>query len=360
MQLYNLGKVGWQDSQLIYHALAELGREALVLVSPTSPYVCIGFFQDMAHEVDVGFCQAEQIPIFRREVGGGAVYLDGDQLFFQLVLHPENPLAPAGKEAFYRKFLQPVINVYRQIGVAAQFRPVNDIVAAGRKISGTGVGEIGKSIVLVGNLIFDFNYEMLARVLKVPDEKFRGRLEKTMAQNLSTVRREVGETAAARLTEERLNSLMAAEFQKLLGPLKPAQIDAPLRARMQALEARMTGNAWLYRNRRPGAGRAVRIRAGLTMVHRIHKAAGGLMRADFELREDKLTGLAISGDFFCYPARAIRRFEKKLEGLSLDAVKSVVEELYADRDFEIPGVRVDDWVMLLKGEKYGSKTGGHH
>ena len=78
MQLYKLGKVPWQESQLIYHALAKLGREALCLVSPSAPYVCIGFHQDVAQEVDLDFCQANNIPVFRREVGGGAVSFGSD------------------------------------------------------------------------------------------------------------------------------------------------------------------------------------------------------------------------------------------------------------------------------------------
>ena len=86
MELYNPGKVPWHESQLIYHALAKLGREALSLVSPATPYVCIGFHQDAEQEVDLDYCKAHGIPVFRREVGGGAVYLDGHQLFYQIIL----------------------------------------------------------------------------------------------------------------------------------------------------------------------------------------------------------------------------------------------------------------------------------
>ncbi|MBW2087211.1 MAG: lipoate--protein ligase family protein, partial [Deltaproteobacteria bacterium] len=160
MELYNLGKVPWQESQLIYHALARLGRESLVLVSPASPYVCVGFHQGLDQELDLEFCQANDIPVFRREVGGGTVYLDGDQLFYQLILHRDNPIAPLKKEAFYREFLEPVVNTYRRIGIQAEYKPVNDVIVSGRKISGTGVGEIGDCLVFVGNLILDFNYEM--------------------------------------------------------------------------------------------------------------------------------------------------------------------------------------------------------
>ena len=71
MKLYNLGKIPWLESQLIYHALAHMGQEALSLVSPAAPYVCIGFHQDVEQEVDLEFCKSKQIPVFRRDLGGG-------------------------------------------------------------------------------------------------------------------------------------------------------------------------------------------------------------------------------------------------------------------------------------------------
>ncbi len=176
MKLYNLGKVPWEQSQLIYHSLAELGQEALSLVSPATPYVCVGFHQDASQEVDLDYCKANGIPVFKRDLGGGAVYLDGGQLFFHLILHRDNPAAPKRREAFYQKFLQPVVNVYRQIGISAEYKPVNDVITGKRKISGTGVGEIGDCVVFVGNLILDFDYQMMSRVLNVPDEKFRDKV----------------------------------------------------------------------------------------------------------------------------------------------------------------------------------------
>ncbi len=235
MHLYDLGKQTWQDSQLLYHALAELGREGLILLSPSSPYVCIGFHQDPAKEVDLDYCRRRGIPVFRRDVGGGAVYLDGNQLFFQLVLRADDPRIPAAREVFYRKFLEPVVSVYRRLGIAAEYKPINDVIAGARKISGSGVGEIGPSIVFVGNLIVDFNYEMMARVLKVPDEKFRDKVHKTLKENLSTIRRELGAEQADAWTDQRLNRLLVEEFEKLLGPLAPQGVDSELRAKADEL-----------------------------------------------------------------------------------------------------------------------------
>jgi lipoate-protein ligase A len=189
LELFNLGKVPWLETQLIYHALADLGREALTLVSPATPYVCI--------------------PVFRRNLGGGAVYLDGNQLFFHLILHRDNPAIPYGKISFYKKFLQPVIDVYRHIGIAADYKPVNDVLVEHRKISGTGAAEIGACIVFVGNLIVDFDYDMMSRVLKVPDEKFRDKVHQTIKANLTTIRRELGDEKSGQWSDTRLNDLMA-------------------------------------------------------------------------------------------------------------------------------------------------------
>ena len=348
MELYNLGKVPWQETQLIYHALAELGRESLVLVSPASPYVCIGYHQDVTHEVDTDFCKQNHIPIFRRKVGGGAVYLDGDQLFFHLILSRKNPAIPLSKNAFYQKFLQPIVNIHHRIGIPAEYKPVNDIIVNSRKISGTGVGEIGECIVFVGNLIIDFNYKMMSSILKVPDEKFRDKIRKTIEDNMTTIQREWGDNKESEHWDEsKLNTLMAEEFGKLLGSLKPSTKDEALISKMTEMDSQMNTDTWLYRKGKPAAMRSVKIRSGVEVAHRMHKAPGGLIRADFEVRDGQLSGVSISGDFFCYPKGAITRLESMLEGTSTVETQKVLEKFCSQQDIEIPGVDLQDWIKVL-------------
>jgi lipoate-protein ligase A len=347
MRLYNLGKVPWQESQLIYHALAETNQEALSLVSPATPYVCIGFHQDVDQEVDLAYCNAKGIPVFRRDLGGGAVYLDGDQLFFHLILHKDNPALPWKKENFYRKFLEPVIQVYRRLGIPAEYKPVNDVVTGERKISGTGVGEIGDCVVFVGNLILDFDYEEMSRVLKVPDEKFRDKVHKTLKDNLTTIRRELGKEGAKACDEARLNAMMAEEFGKVIGPVEACGKDEVLSKRMTALQAKMTSDAWLYRKGRKVASRDVKIRAGVNILHRAYKASGGLIRADFEVADGRFGEVSLSGDFFCFPQGAVVRLEEDLKGHPTSEVRRIVNSFYSDQTVETPGIGVDDWMQVL-------------
>lgn len=348
MKLYNLGKVPWQDSQLIYHALAAMGREGLSLVSPAAPYVCIGFHQDINQEIDLDFCRKNQIPVFRRDLGGGAVYLDGDQLFFHLILRRTNPLIPPNKAVFYRKFIQPVVEVYRRIGIEAEYKPINDVVVNHRKISGTGVGEIGECVVFVGNLIVDFNYEMMSRVLKVPDEKFRDKLHRSLADNLSTIRRELGEEKARQWSEARLNDLMKEEFEKLVGPMVPETPDAALKEAMADVHRSLSNQEWLFQKGKQQAfGRDVKISAGAKVVHRLHKAPGGLIRADVEITGDRFGRVSLSGDFFCFPQNAVARLEDRLSGKPVADSGRLLEEFYRDSSVETPGIDIADWIELL-------------
>lgn len=348
MELFNLGKVSWAESQLIYHALGELNREALSLVSPATPYVSIGFHQDVDQEVDLEYCRAHHIPVFRREVGGGAVFLDGSQLFFQLIIRRDNPLAPLRLESFYRKFLDPVIQVHRRLGIPAEYRPINDLVVHGRKISGTGAGEIGDCVVFVGNLILDFDYETMSRVLRVPDEKFREKVKKAIRENLSTIRAELGVEAAARYLEADFNVMMAEEFAKVLGPLEPAQVDDELTGMMRNLEARMINKDWLHRQGKRVSGRQVKVRAGLEVFHRLHQAKGGLIRVDGAVADGCYRQVTVSVDFFVHPQKDISRLEQFLEGRPVADVEAILAEFFAGCNFDPPGVTRDDWLAVLK------------
>ena len=231
MDLYNLGTVDWLDSQLLYHALAYLGREGLILLQPGTPYVSLGFHQDANQEVEMDYLEEQGIPIFRREVGGGAVYLDRGQLFYQLVLRADRPDVPASKDAFYRKFLGPVVETFREMGVEATFKPVNDIIVNNRKISGNGAAEINDMMILVGNFLIDFNYEMMAKSLRVPDEKFRDKVQKSMAAALTTLTQELDQPP----TIETLSERLVARYIPLLGEFQPREVDAELRAEADRL-----------------------------------------------------------------------------------------------------------------------------
>jgi lipoate-protein ligase A len=347
MDFYYLDKVSWQHSQALYHAAAYLNKEALFILRPATPYVSIGFHQDAVQEVDLDFTRENEIPVFRREVGGGAVYLDSGQLFYQLIVHKERTEIPENKIELYRRFLIPVVETYREFGVDAEYKPVNDILANGRKISGNGAAEINDMVVIVGNFILDFNYEMMSKCLRVPNEKFRDKLYKTLQDNLSTMLRETGSLPDVR----KLGDALAERYESLLGPMKlKTSPDADLITKANALLRERDTDEWLFANdRRLTDKRQVKIRDGVYVVQNVLKAPGGLIRVTAVSVNDRLHDVHISGDFFFYPANALTDLERALEGTpaNLENLTENIQAFYLERDVETPGILAEDFAKVF-------------
>jgi lipoate-protein ligase A len=348
MNLYNLGHVPWLDSQLIYHAFPRLGMEGLILLAPAEPYVCIGYHQDARQEVDLAYCRARGIPVFRREVGGGAVYLDGQQLFYQLIVHRDNPLAPRDRTEFYRTFLAPVVQSYKDLGVSARYKPVNDIVTdAGRKISGNGAAEINDHAILVGNLIAGFDYKTMARVLRVPDAKFRDKVFKSLRENLTTLGHELGQAPPW----ETMVATLIRNFQTVLGPLTSVELPQTVRDKVSELAQTHTSEEWLLRpGRRIREEARVKIAGGVEVAHRMRKAPGGLIRATVETRHGLITAVSLSGDFFFYPSEKLADLEQHLAGAKIAQVPDLLEEFYRSNGVESPGITPGDLAVVLGAE----------
>ena len=345
MDLYNLGHVPWLDSQLIYHAFPRLGMEGLILLAPAEPYVCLGYHQDAEQEVDLAYCREHDIPVFRREVGGGAVYLDGQQIFYQLIVHRDNPLAPRDRIEFYRTFLAPVVQTYRDLGVDACYKPVNDIITgADRKISGNGAADMEDYAVLVGNLIAGFDYETMARVLRVPDAKFRDKVHKSLRENLTTLERELGQAPAW----ETMTSTLTRNFETVLGPLTPAKLPETVQEQVAELARTQTTEEWLLRpGKRFREGRKVKISEGTQVAQRVHKAPGGLIRATVEIQHGRIVAVSLSGDFFFYPSEMLGDLEQCLVGATLAQVPATLIEYYHANQVESPGVTPQDLAAAL-------------
>jgi lipoate-protein ligase A len=347
MNYYFLDKVSWEHSQSLYHAAAYLGHEAVFILRPATPYVCIGFHQDAEQEIDLDFTNINNIPVFRREVGGGAVYLDSGQLFYQLILRKDNPQVPEDKDAIYRKFLMPVVETYREFGVNAEYKPVNDIIANGRKVSGNGAAEINDMIIIVGNFILDFNYEMMSKSLRVPDEKFRDKVFKTLQENLSTMLRETGSLPDIR----QLGDALIRRYEIILGAMDlKTEPDADLVAKAEELQIERHTNEWLFANdrRRPEA-RQVKIREGVYVIQNMLKVPGGLIRATAVNEDGILRDVHFSGDFFFYPAADLPKLEFALSGIPAqsEAITKAIESFYECNSIESPGVQPMDFARGL-------------
>jgi lipoate-protein ligase A len=345
MYLFDLGKLPGQQSMLIFHTLARMGIEALVIVSPEIPLVSIGYFQDAAQEVDLKYCRESGIPFMRREVGGGATYLDENQIFYQLIWKKDNPKFPKAIDEIYPWFSQAPVETYGAFGIEAEFRVVNDILTkGGRKIAGEGGGNIGDCMVFVGGILLDFDYRAMSRILKVPDEKLRDKVYKTMEENLTTMKRELGLTPS----REEVVAVLKEQFEKKVGKSTPASLNSEILEKMGQIEAWMTSDEFLLK-KTPRIPIGVKIREGVEVVYGVHKARGGLIRAAEAISEERIEDITISGDFTFFPKEQLIGLEESLERVSLEKEKITesVETYYEEKGIESPGVESKDIAQTI-------------
>lgn len=342
------GKVSWLDSQVIYHAVAAamsgLGEPTMTLVNPSKPYICIGYHQELEKEVDLDFCRENGLPITRRQVGGGAVYLDENQLFWHIIVPRSR--APYRIEDVYTRYLAGPINALRRMGIPAVHRPVNDIQVEGRKIGGTGAATIGDAIVVVGSLIFDFDYETMVRVLKVPSEKFRDKVYHSMREYLTTIRRELGSRAPS--WEDGKHILIEEIAKSLSQDIHLDQLNEREQAEMDRWRETLTSDEWLYQ-----AGglrhKGLKIAEGVHVREAAHKAPGGLIRATVVAKERILDDLTLSGDFFIFPDNSVPALEAALAGSSLteQELHERSRAFWQDQKIQSPGLAPADVALVV-------------
>ena len=139
---------------------------------------------------------------------------------------------------------------------------------------------------------------------------------------------------------------MIRRFAEVLGPLEQAALPE-VRAEAARLAPVLTGDEWFRRGgRRTQAESEVRISGDVQVTQRVHKAPGGLVRAVVETKDDRIVRVSLSGDFFCYPADALRRARGRARGHSPRAARGA-RRLFAGGRVVVPGVGIPDWLAVL-------------
>ena len=348
LRVLDFGTVSALRSQAVYHGLAAAIGPAsdpiLSLASPQTPYVCVGLHQDIEKEVDLAYCGAQGLPVWRRHVGGGAVYLDQNQLFTHFV-YPQAK-APTRADRLYPLFIEPVVRTYREMGIAAAWRPVNDIQVDGRKIGGTGAAQIGAATVMVGSFLMDFDTATMARCLKVPSEKFRDKLRQTLDDYMTTMVRELG-TVPDRAEIKRLFLRHCGEVLGVT-PVTDQPTEAEWRA-IETAEAELADPEFIDVQHRKQVALGVKIAADTHLTEAARKAPGGLLRVTLLERQGRIADLVLSGDFTCLPPEGVDALACRLIGVSLspEALETAVAAAMADLGLDMPGVTAADLAQTV-------------
>ena len=160
-----------EGSELEKRLLSERKR-SLSIYSRDRPTVSLGRFNDAGECADLDFAKRNGISVVRRMSGGSAIYSDSDQLVFTLVTDRSSF---SDKEDSYRTICGCLVDTLGILGIEAEYKPMNDVLVNGRKISGCAQYRDRDTLLHHGTLILRLNSEMMDGVLRpVKERKYPG------------------------------------------------------------------------------------------------------------------------------------------------------------------------------------------
>ncbi len=144
--------------------------------------VSIGYFQSMNEEVDFTKCKEIGVDIVRRLTGGGAV-LHEYELTYSFISrrYPQNIVES------YKWICDAIVISINRLGFDASFVPLNDIVIAGKKVSGNAQTRRKGVLLQHGTILLDVNVDKMFSVLKVPSEKLRDKIIKDVKERVTSL-----------------------------------------------------------------------------------------------------------------------------------------------------------------------------
>ena len=286
VRLVVLGALEPGLSQAVYHALAERMTSArtdtIILCHPARPYVCLGYHDVLDDVLDADACRSLGLPILRRRVGGGTTYLDANQLFYQLVFYHER--VPVVPDALYAYLLGGPLAQLRALGLDATLRATNELEVSGQRIAGVGGGRMGEAAVVVGNYLFDFDFDTLPRIWRAPTRGFAQLARAALRERLTTLR-----AHHVTATMEHVVAAMVQHFETALHrPVVPGALDADERALACTIAERLASPAFLalHADTARATSRQLKIAAGVFVRFERVPHARGALEASLRLRDD--------------------------------------------------------------------------
>ncbi|MAG22176.1 MAG: lipoate--protein ligase [Candidatus Diapherotrites archaeon] len=250
MSEFRLLETGFQDgytNMAIDEAVVNLhkkGDKPTIRFYGWKPHaVSIGYFQGIEEEVDLAKAKELDTDVVRRITGGGAVFHERE-LTYSFVCTEESNLVSKKILDSYKMICGGIVKGLDELEVKASFVPLNDIIVNDRKISGNAQTRRERKVLQHGTLLLGLSVDKMFSLLKVPDEKMKGKIIESVKQRVTSLEQETGREYSFKDVSE----AMQKGFEKEFGvELVEGELNEEEKALAEELREKFSSKEWNFK-----------------------------------------------------------------------------------------------------------------
>lgn len=297
--------------------------EDIVFIWQNKNTIFFGRNQNIHEEINSEFVKENNIKLVRRLSGGGAVYHDLGNVNFTFITKNENNS--------YQKFLEPVIEFLKSIGLNAIFKGKNDLEIDGFKVSGNAQYIYRDRMFHHGTLLFDTDLAKLSNALKPNKLKLESKGIKSAIARVSNIK----PLLKKEMDSEEFKNLLVDFFVKQGAKLE--SLDNYKYESIKALSIYKASDEWNY-TKNPDFN-----------VFNEKRYSGGTLQVYLNVIHNKINEIVINGDFLS--KNEFDNIYKYFKGVIYndDTIKNIVDSI---EDFEnyFGTISKQDLVEILLGK----------
>lgn len=282
--------------------------------------IIIGKNQLLEGEVNINFTKKNNIPIYRRPSGGGAIYADKGCFMFSFISRNIN------KEEVYKSKLMLIVEALKKIGIDAYFSGRNDLMFKEKKFSGNAFYSNEKGSVLHGTFLFDTNLSDLVRSISPDNEKLISKGIKSVSERVINLK-EYSNFSKLEMIEYLNNEISKEKIYLTNDDI----------IKIKEIEKKYLDDNWIYKNNPP-----------YTYFNK-ERFSYGKIELYIDIYKNKVKNFSITGDFF--EVKNINEFLDSFKGIEFS--KKSFEERLNNINIEnyILNSKNDDLIKMIFEEE---------
>lgn len=301
--------------------------------------ITIGVNEDPHQVLDLGFCRGSGIAALRRTNSGGAIYAGRGSAFLVFYLPLGLPNVPATAADAFPVVLGHIADSLRaRFGLAAAYRPLNDVEIDGRKLVATSV-KLEDGVLTFRTLlnVTEIDTAIAARALPMPPEKVRDKKHKDLGSRYTYLERELGRA----VTHDELVEWACDVTLRAFGDvgLTEGAMSAREAVLAQEYAAQLASDAW-FNDKSEATRYAPLQRDGDRIGRGREKAPAGMIWLSLLVRDGTIVRAIVNGDWHPRPIRSVAWLEDGFAGLPAEraACARHIDAFLARPDVEFAGM----------------------